>query len=586
MGEAIGASPFLFCVWYNFGMLFRRLLVLLTCFLLAACEPASETPAPPAGATPPAVSTAEPRPPTVTPKPAPSPTPRPVEGGTFTEGSLLDAKSLNSLYGLDPVSSRVISLLGSRLINVRPDLTPECDLCTSWTVSPDGLKVVFTLRQGVKFHDGQELTADDVKFTYDAILDPLRQSPLQSPLKNYLPGPAAIKVTGPYAIQFEFSRPKSDAMLTDFATPAILPKHLLGSVPARDFAAAPFSERPVYSGPFVFKEWVRGDHITLAANPDYYKGKPHLDTYVIKLYPELTSLFAPLRDGAIDAGTFDLSQVADAQKVPGLAAYAVPSFRFTYLAVQLEAARSAQFQDRRVRQALLYAVDRKALVDKVLYGQGAVAVTTLPPISWAFNPAAEPYAYSPERARALLEEAGWKAGADGIRAKDGAKFSFTLLTSAGNRIREGSILEIQRYWKAVGIDARVQTEEWTAFLKRIGATPDSPRDFDAFVATFLVGPDPNQRALWHSASAVTGYNYNGYKSADADKLIDDALGAFDLTTRKGTYFKLQQTLSNDLPALPLFYEYQPGAVTRRLHNFTPAFAGSLNNVQDWWLDPK
>ncbi|MBI5876255.1 MAG: hypothetical protein HZB53_01285 [Chloroflexi bacterium] len=562
----------------------RFLIVLAACVWLAACEPSSDsTPLPGTTAVPsaPAARTVAP-----TATSPPSPTPPPIDGGAFTEGALLDVKTLNSLYGVDFVSSRVIYLLGNRLTNVRPDLTPECDLCTGWTVSPDGLKIAFTLRQSVKFHDGQELTAEDVKFTYDAILDAARLSPLQAPLKSYLPGPAAIKVTGPYAIQFEFSRPKSDALLTDFATPAILPKHLLGSVAARDFASAPFNTRPVYTGPFMFKEWVRGDHITLVANPNYFKGKPHLDAYVVKVFPELTSVFAPLRDGVIDGGMFDLSQVADAQKVPGLLTYAVPSFRFTYLAFQLEPGRGALFQDRRVRQALMLALDRKAIVDKVLYGQGVVALTTLPPHSWAYNAATEPYAYSPERARALLDQAGWVAGADGIRAKDGVKFSLTLVTSAGLRIREATILEVQRYWKAIGVDVRLQTDEWTAFLKRIGATADSPRDFDAFVTTFLVGADPNQRSLWHSSAAATGYNYGGYKSAEADKLLDDGLGVFDLPARKTAYFQLQQVLAGDLPVLPLFYEYLPGAVTRRLHNFTPAVAGSLNNAHDWWLEPK
>ena len=551
--------------------------------LLFACETVADAPPPPP------VPAASAPPPAVAPTNAPAPTAAPqiVEGGTVVEGVLADAKQFNSILATDAISLRVIALLGNRLINLRPDLTPECDLCESWDISADNLKVTFRLRRGVKFHDGRELTADDVKFTYDSILDPAKSSPFQSPLKNYLPGAAAIKALDSHTVEFTFTKPKGDALVTDFHTPAILPKHILGNLSARDFANAPFNmQKPVYTGPFMLKEWIKGERITLMANPTYFRGKPKLDAYVLRVYPDLTSLFAPLRDGAIDIGTFDVSQLADAQKLPSIHAYAHPALKFTYLSYQLDPAKSRLFQDRRVRQALLYALDRKAIVEKVLFGQGIVAATTVPPQSWAFIPDVPVYGYDPARARALLDEAGWKVGADGVRAREGARFSFTLLTNAGNRIRETAIVEMQRYWNQVGLDVRVQTEEWNAFLKRIGATQDSPRDYAVFVVSFILNADPNQRLLWHSASAANGYNFNAYQNADLDRMLDEALATFDAARRKELYGGMQAWLAEDLPSAPLFFESVTGGYTKRLHNFQPGAVGSLNNVHEWWIEAK
>jgi peptide/nickel transport system substrate-binding protein len=241
--------------------------------------------------------------------------------------------------------------------------------------------------------------------------------------------------------------------------------------------------------------------------------------------------------------------------------------------------------DKRVRQALLFAIDRKAIVDSQLLGFGSVGNSVEPPISWAFNPNNGPvYNYDPKKAETLLDEVGWKKGPDGIRAKDGKKMSFTIWTNAGNKVREAAIVAMQSNWKDIGVDAKTATEEFNAFLKRIGATSDGTRDYEVQLVGFSWGVDPNQKAMWHTASfAPTGFNVNFYKNDQVDKIIDDALNTLDQDKRKELYFEMQKILADEVPSPILFFSQTIATYTKRLNGYKPSAAGSYNNINDWWI---
>jgi peptide/nickel transport system substrate-binding protein len=558
---------------------------------LMACGPqAAPTEAPKPAA--PAASVPQPAAPTTAPAAAvPPPTAPPAqatEGGSLIEGSFADAKTMNSILSSDAASARILNLLGNGLIQIRPDLVPECDLCEAWTVSPDSLKITFKLKKGVKFHDGKDLTADDVKFTYDSILDPDKASVRRGAFRDFFTSPDAIKVVDSHTVEFNYAKVKADTLTADFLF-QILPKHILGELKGKAFTAADFNtKKPVYTGPFMFKEWVKDDHITVVVNPNYFKGKPKLGSYIFKIVPDSTALFAQLKTGELDWGTIDPAQMAEAKKLPNINTFAFDNFSFTFYAYQLDPTKSTLFQDVKVRQALLYAIDRKAIVESQLFGYGQVANTVMPVISWAFNQDNQPtYDYNPTKAKQLLEEAGWKAGADGVRVKEGKRFAFTIFTNAGNKIREASIVAMQQYWKEVGLDVKTATEEWNAFLKRIGATPDGTRDFEIFLVGFNWGVDPSQKTMWHSSSfAPAGFNTNFYKNAEMDTLLDDALNTLNQSKRKELYFKMQQILAAEAPSAILFFAQTTGGFSKRLHNFKPTAVGAFNNVHEWWMAAK
>ncbi len=556
---------------------FVLLTALVAMFLIvAACAPApTATPAPA-----PTAAIAAPQPP-----PAPA-APKIQEGNTLIEGTFADAKTLNSILVSDTASGRIVDFMSNGLLQVKRDLTPGCVLCESFAVAADNLKVTFKLRKGVKFHDGKEMTAADVKYTYDAIFEKDNASPRRSQMETAFGTNANIKVIDDSTIEFTYTKVKADTLVSDFGY-GILPKHILGTAVGKAFTDHEFNtKKPVYTGPFTFKEWVKDSHITLVANPDYFLGKPKLGQFTVKIVPDSTALFAQLKTGEIDWGGIDAAQAAEAKKVDGLNVVDYDVFGFTFFAFQMDPTKSTLFLDKKVRQALLTAIDRKAIVDSQLFGFGTVANTVVPPISWAYNKDNKPvYTYDAKKAEALLDEAGWRKGADGIRAKDGKKMSFTITTNAGNKVREASIVAMQSNWKDIGVEVKTAAEEWNAFLKRIGATPDGTRDFEVFLVGFSWGVDPNQKVMWHTDS-TSAFNLNKYSNKDLDKIIDDALNTLDQAKRKDGYFKMQEILADEVPSAILFFSKAIIGYTNRLNGYTPSAAGSINNKHEWWIAAK
>src|SRR5438045_261789 len=259
--------------------------------------------------------------------------------------------------------------------------------------------------------------------------------------------------------------------------------------------------------------------------------------------------------------------MAEAKKATNFQAISFDVFNFDFIAFNLDNAKSPFFQDKTVRQALLLAIDRKAIVDSQYFGYATLANSSMPNISWAYNKDNTPqYGYDAKKAAQMLDDAGWKVGSDGIRVKDGKRFSFTLWTNAGNNIREAIIVACQDYWKQVGIEVKTQTEEWNAFLKRIGATPDGTRDYDAFLVGFQWGVDPNQKTMWGTDQ---GFNLNKYSNPQMDKILSDALNTLDQNQRKQLNFEMQGIIADEVPSMILYYPQGIVGVNKRVHGYTP-----------------
>jgi peptide/nickel transport system substrate-binding protein len=496
-------------------------------------------------------------------------------GGTITEGTFADAKTLNSVLSNDTSSAAMITMLGNGLVKISPDnLLPIEDLATKWAVSADNLTYTFTLRNGVKFHDGQPFTAEDVKFTYELMLNEKVNSPRRSSLAVI----DSITVKSPTEIEFKLKSVTADFLVTH-SSYQILPKHILGSVAPEAINTHDFNTKsPIYTGPFKFKEWVKDDHMTLVANPDYFLGKPKIDQYIYKVVQDQNVVVAQLKTGEMDWGGITPALLAEMEKQANLTIKAFDVFSFTFYSYNLDPAKTDLFQDVKVRQALLYALDRDAMVKAIMFGQGSVADTSVPPISWAFNQANQPqYKFDTAQAEKLLDEAGWAKGADGIRAKDGKKLSFSCYTNAGNKTRESYVTVMQEQWRKVGVEMTPKTEEWNAFLDRITKT----RDFECFLVGFSWGVDPNQKTMWHTASYNGGFNMNKYSNPELDKILDDALNTTDVNKRKELYFKMQEIVARDVPSVILDFPKSLIAVNKRVVGLEPKAVGTRNNVHEW-----
>ncbi len=503
------------------------------------------------------------------------------KGGTLIEGGASDVRTFNPILQGDTTSGLINGLLYDRLVDIDPDtLQPVPNLATKWDIAPDNKTYTFTLKQGVKWHDGQPFTADDIKFTYDSYMNADTGSQRAGTLNQDI---ASIEVKDPQTVVFTLKDVVASFLVND-ANYSVVAKHIFGTVAPKDFRTNEFStSKPVGTGPFTFKEYKQGDHVTLAGNPNYHKGPTALDGYVYKVAKDSTTLYQQMKTGEVDYGSLSPELYDDAKKQANLNVVDYDTFSFTYFGYNLDPTKTPLFQDVKVRQALFYAVDRASIVKKLFNGLGVVAVGTEPVLSWAYQPdkITTKYEYDPKKAAQMLDDAGWKAGSDGIRAKDGKRLSFSMWTNSGNKTRENYLLVLQESWKAIGVEMKPQFEEFSVYLDRINKN----FDFEMFLVGFSWGVDPDQTTMWDSKQHGGGFNSYDYKSDKVDALLKQGLQTLDQEKRKAIYVDMQNQVLADAPAMVSDFPKGIYGVNKRVKNRIPnGVAGSdRNNAHQWYV---
>jgi peptide/nickel transport system substrate-binding protein len=473
---------------------------------------------------------------------------------------------LNPIAQPDIVSRWAMELVFDGLVEVDDSLRLIPCLASSWETAPDALSLAFCLRRGVKWHDGQPCTAADVQFTYDTIRDP---SVMPTIPKSDYASIAHIDTPDDHTVVFRLKRP--DASLLSKLVTGIAPSHLLQG---RDPATSQFNRQPIGTGPFLLESWQRGRQLSFVANPDYFGGRPHLHRIVWKIVSDTPSVTLQLLRGEIDgAAVSEPHAFRRIQHDVNLAVYPVLGGDFQ-ISLQLQ---NPLFQDRRVRRALAYALDKQAMVDGLMDGAATIATSDILPSSWAYNPQANTYPFNPDRARALLTTSGWEPGLDGILAKDGRPFRFELITDADDELRRELALLVRRQWAAVGVQADVALVERNALIfQRLLKC-----QFEAALLQTAVRADPDLSLRFHSRSIDTGHNALHYANPRADAVLDQALIAQDQDVRRTLYFRLQRLLAEDLPQIPLFHPRTGYAFRADLKGVSPSSISPFWNVEAW-----
>lgn len=508
----------------------------------------------------------------------------PAAGDALFEATIGDAKNLNPPLVSETTGSGISSLVFNGLIRTTPNLEPEGELAEAWKVSPDGRVITYTLRRGVRFHDGRPLTAEDVAFTAKVYRDPKVNSPHRADYEDI----AKVEIISPYRVRVVYRKPFAPA-LWNFG--AILPEHLLKDA---DINHAPFNRAPVGSGPFRFVEWKTDRHILLEANPDYWEGRPWLERYLLRVIPDQSTCFLELLNGRLDAlgawvgGSLTPEQYArqtEHRKFKNhYQKYETEGFHYTYIGWNLK---RPMFRDARVRRALTMAIDRDAVIENVLYGLGKVCTGPFARVSWAYNPNVKPLPYDPETARALLKEAGWEdTDGDGLLDQDldgdGKRepFSFELVTNQGNTSRERVATIVQSQLQQVGIAVKIRIVEWTAFLTEF----INKRRFDATLLGWSLGVDPDIYSIWHSSK--TGefeYNFVGYANPEVDRLLEEGRRTLDLEKRKKIYHRVHALIAQDQPYTFLFVPSGLSAVHRRFKGLEVTSFGISRHPERWYV---
>jgi peptide/nickel transport system substrate-binding protein len=464
--------------------------------------------------------------------------------------SIGDASFLNPVLAQDSASSDIDSFVFNGLIKYNRNLDGLIgDLAESWKIASGPEPVItFSLRKGVRWHDGREFTAEDVKFTYDKIMDPKTNTVRRSTYELV----KKAEVLDPYTFQVTYSQPFSPGL--DSWAIGILPKHLLQN---QDINTAPFNRKPVGTGPFRFVEWVSDEKIVVEANPDYFEGRPPLDGIIYRIIPEAALNEMELLTRAVDYSGIYPYNYRRMQQVPFLSVYSQPSLGYTYIGYNLK---NPLFQDRRVRLALTHAVNREAIVQYVLYGLGEVAAGPFPNHLWYSNPNVKPLPYDPAKARELLAEAGWKEkNSEGILVRDGRPFQLTLITNSGNDTRRDVGVLVQRQLREIGIGVKLELYEWSVFLKDF----INARHFDACILGWGLSVDPDAYEIWHSSQIEKGFNFVSYRNPEVDRLWEAGRREYDVEKRKAIYWRINELISEDQPYSFLFVPLTISALQKK-----------------------
>jgi peptide/nickel transport system substrate-binding protein len=424
--------------------------------LLAACSP----PAPNSGA-PAAAPAAKP-----TQASAPAPTQAAVStaaGGTVTVPIGADP-TLNPWHPNAFVESIFVNrVLFGGLAKPGKDLNPAPDLAASWKAAADGMSWTFTLRDGVTWSDGQPFTADDVAYTFNEIV--LKPDVGANGRGNF----SAVKdvqVVDSRTASFNLNRPFAALPSYLAYNAGILPRHVFQGA-GDPWQLTSFNKgTPVTTGPFKIESFTAGQSVVLARNDQYYAGKPLLDKLVFKVVPDANTQIAQALSGELQIMILDNKAAVDRLKgAKGLSVQPRTLVQYYWLALNQT---DARFQDLKVRQAIEYAIDRNAIIQAVEKGYGSIANSAIVPALKAYyDPSQESkYGYDPQKATALLQQAGWTPGADGTLQKDGQPFSFTMDVGQRGVLQPTNEL-IQQNLKKVGIQADLNSMEWNAYIQEL-----------------------------------------------------------------------------------------------------------------------
>jgi peptide/nickel transport system substrate-binding protein len=413
------------------------------------------------------------------------------------------------------------------LTRLEPDqqYKPVPALATSWEISADGKTYTFKLRDGVKWHDGQSFSADDVKFTLEAILDPKNRAATYTDFTIV----ERVEVIDRLTVRIILKQPFAP-MLTNLAV-AMIPKHLLEG---KDLTTDEFNQKPVGTGPFRFVEWRKGESLTLEANPDSWRGRPKLDRVVFRFVEDASARLVQLKTGEVDGANLDAKQAGefkDSDKIVALTATGSSPHCF---ALNLT---NPLFADPRVRQALNYGVDKEALLKTVGGGAGVVAYGPLQntPYDRADLPQ---FKYDPQKVDELLTGAGWNKNASGSFEKDGKTLSFTLIAPV--YLDEATLMASSL--RQVGIDVQVDQKDYRYVYSNLDK-------FDAVMYSFGSPADPDSvYFLFHSSGHAdkAGFNFF-YTNPKVDDLLDRARSAPDPALRKSLYAEFQAEVNADPP---------------------------------------
>ena len=494
--------------------------------------------------------------------------------------------NLNVLLGTQAVDIDLSAFFGAYLFRCRddnrlvPELATRVPTLRNGDISRDGLRVTYHLRQGVKWQDGAPFGADDVIYTWHQMLNPANAVVSRVGYDIV----ARVDKRDGFTIDVHLKRPFAPFVSTFFSMANhpdfILPKHLLQRY--ADINRVPFNSQPVGTGPFKIARYEKGAGITFVANDSYWRGPPKLRRIEYRIVESDSTLLTLLESHGIDFYYRAAeNQAPSLRNIAGTRVLEVPFARFTDLGFN---AAHRMLADVRVRRALVYGLDRNALIRKVAHGVALLGDTDQAPFSWAYNPDATHYPYDPQQAAALLNAAGWRVSANGVRVKDGRPLQIDLVSFTGSATATGVEVFAQEAWRRLGVDVAIKNYSSAQLYETLSAGGiEQSGKFDVIFENWTDGSDPDDSILVRCDMAPpAGWNVYHF----CDPIVDDAetraMSSYDPAVRAAMYRRVQAQMSAQLPFAVLWYQRDLDVVNSDFRNFKPAHAVTeFWNMWDW-----
>ncbi len=482
----------------------------------------------------------------------------PVDGDWLIYHLNAEPATLNPVTATDAYEGTVNNSKIYETLIERNNETLELEplLAESWEVSEDKLKYTFKIREGIKWHDGEPFTSEDIVFSYKSIMDPKVDAPQ---LRAYFQEIRDVKAIDDLTVEFTYARPYFLALEFCGGMP-IVPKHIFDK---GDFNTNPAGRHPIGTGPYKFVRWTTGRDIVLVKNQDYWGEKPKLDKVVFKIITDNTVAFQVLKREELDVSGLTPIQWERQTNSPAFKenydklSYFTPNY--SYIGWN---SKRPFFADKTVRTALTHLVDRELILKTILYDLGAIVTNPFYINSPEYDKSIQPYPYDPKKAEELLDQAGWiDHNGDGIRDKDGVKFAFEFLIPGGSDTGEKIATILKEELDKMGIQMDIRKTEWAVFTSRL-----MERNFDAVTLAWSMGVESDPYQIWSSTQAESGSNFVGFKNERADELIEQARTEFDREKRKELYREFAEIVHKEQPYTFLYCRKSTVAVNKRFEN--------------------
>ena len=482
-----------------------------------------------------------------------------LDSSTIYQKITAQVGRLNPIIAVDSTSIDVSSHIFDGLIKYDKDANIIPSLAKKFYFK-DKTTLIFLLRDDVLWHDGTKFSAKDVLFTFNL----MRSDRIVSPYSDNFKYVDSVKIINDYKIEIKYKQIYYKAL--EIWMLDIVPKHILKN--QKDIMNSSFNKHPIGTGSYILREIKNSKDIILDANPNYFLGKPKIDVLHFRYIPDELTSFLMLKKKKIDSDTIApirLQKEIDDKFKKNFNIFEKISHSYTYMGLNLE---NKKFKNPKIREAIDMAIDKQEIIDFLFFGHGAVCNGPFLPITKAYNKNVK-HKFDPIKAKQILNRLGYN---------NKNRFSFEVVTNSDNNIRKYAAIIIQKQLFKVGIDMKIRTMEWQAFIN----TVVRPKNFEAILIGWSMGFKPDAYSIWHSDSNKKGgYNFVGYKNLEVDRLIKQAEMTLDRDKFFEIYHKIFTLIVKDNPYIFLYIPNSIIAVNRDIKNVSQSILGIEHNFIHW-----